>query len=117
MKRASIILFFLLIFTSNAYAKINYNGKPIKDDHISVIKGLAYDIICSNTFDDEKERQKVLSKFAHAILWLIQHHNSKNLYELKSFEGQKTKHAYFLNFQSLNHIWPLCSCQTLKEGL
>jgi hypothetical protein len=91
MKKTNIILFFLLFFTLNAHAKINYNGKPIEEGHINVIKGLAYDVVHSNSFKNEKERQKVLSNFAHAIIWLTQHHNSKTLYELNKIHTEETK--------------------------
>jgi len=96
MKKLTSIIFILLCLTTTAYAKVTLNNSTMTDSHLSVVKGLLYDLIHTPEAKKDKRTPETLPKFARAIVWISDCHFSKKVYKLEKIhtdDAKLIKHA------------------------
>ena len=96
MKKLTSIIFILFCLTTAAHAKVTLNNTVMTGDHLSVIKGLLYDITHTPDAKKDKKTAEILPKFARAIVWINNCHFSKKVYKLEKISTEDAdliKHA------------------------
>jgi uncharacterized protein with HEPN domain len=91
LTKLTSIIFILLCLTTAAHAKVTLNNSTMTDGHLSVVKGLLYDLMHTPEAKKDKETPNMLPNFARAVVWITDCHFSKKVYKLEKIHTEDAK--------------------------